>query len=139
MNAALVAAYYEKDMMATPYNPIVVNTGEKLVLIDTGTGEAAFNTSKGATGQFLINLAAAGIDPKAIDTVVISHYHGDHVNGLLKADNSLAYPNAEILVPAAEHQLLHGRRRDEPRAQGPHGDRVQERAPRVRRRGAQAA
>src|SRR5262249_34806940 len=40
---------------------------------------------------------------KAIDTVIISHYHGDHVNGLLKADNSLAFPNAEILVPAAEH------------------------------------
>src|SRR5262249_54951966 len=45
----------------------------------------------------------AGIDAKAIDAVIISHYHGDHVNGLLKADNSLAFPNAEILVPAAEH------------------------------------
>src|SRR5262249_47734108 len=45
------------------------------------------------------------IDAKAIDTVIISHYHGDHVNGLLKADNSLAFPNAEILVPAAEHMF----------------------------------
>jgi len=53
----------------------------------------------------LTNLAAAGIDAKAIDTVIISHYHGDHVNGLLKADNSLAFPNAEILVPAAEHMF----------------------------------
>ena len=50
----------------------------------------------------MTNLAAAGIDAKAIDTVIISHFHGDHVNGLLKADNSLAFPNAEILVPAAE-------------------------------------
>ena len=48
-------------------------------------------------------MAAAGIDPTAIDAVIISHYHGDHVNGLLKADNSLAFPNAEILVPAREH------------------------------------
>jgi glyoxylase-like metal-dependent hydrolase (beta-lactamase superfamily II) len=103
VNAGFAAAYLEKDMMATPYNPIVVNTGAKLVLIDTGTGEAAYTTSKGATGQFLINLAAAGLDPKAIDTVVISHYHGDHVNGLLKADGTLAFPNAEILVPAKEH------------------------------------
>jgi glyoxylase-like metal-dependent hydrolase (beta-lactamase superfamily II) len=100
---ALEAAHLDKDMMATPYNPIVVNTGAKLVLIDTGNGEAAFTSSKGATGQLLTNLAAAGIDPKAIDTVIISHYHGDHVNGLLRADNSLSFPNAEILVPAAEH------------------------------------
>ena len=48
---------------------------------------------------------AAGIDPKSIDTVVISHYHGDHVNGLLRADNSLTFPNAEILVPAEEHKF----------------------------------
>src|SRR5262245_64356388 len=98
VNAALVAAHREPDVYVTPYNPIVVNTGQKLVVIDTGLGEAAFNASKGATGQFLSNLAAAGIDPKSIDTVIISHYHGDHVNGLLKADNSLAFPNAEILV-----------------------------------------
>src|SRR5215831_4661932 len=103
VNAALLAAHMEKDVFVGPYNPIVVNTGAKLVLIDTGTGEAAHKASKGANGQFLINLAAAGIDPKAIDTVIISHYHGDHVNGLLRADNSLAFPNAEILVPAAEH------------------------------------
>jgi glyoxylase-like metal-dependent hydrolase (beta-lactamase superfamily II) len=102
---ALMAAYLDQDTMATPFNPIVVNTGSKLVLIDTGTGEAAYTQSKGATGQLLTNLAAAGIDAKAIDTVIISHYHGDHVNGLLKADNSLAFPNAEILVPAAEHKF----------------------------------
>jgi hypothetical protein len=35
--------------------------------------------------------------------VVISHYQGDHINGLLMADNSLTWPNAEILVPAKEH------------------------------------
>jgi glyoxylase-like metal-dependent hydrolase (beta-lactamase superfamily II) len=105
VNAALVAAHREPDVYVTPYNPIVVNTGQKLVVIDTGLGEAAFNASKGANGQFLSNLAAAGIDPNTIDTVIISHYHGDHVNGLLKADNSLAFPNAEILVPAAEHKF----------------------------------
>jgi glyoxylase-like metal-dependent hydrolase (beta-lactamase superfamily II) len=102
---ALVAAYLDKDTMATPYNPIIVNTGMKLVVIDTGTGEAANAQSKGATGQFLTNLAAAGIDAKSIDAVIISHYHGDHVNGLLRADNSLAFPNAEILVPAGEHKF----------------------------------
>ena len=103
VNAALAAAHLQPDIFVTPYNPIVVNTGAKLVVVDTGLGEAGFNATKGANGQFLTNLAAAGIDAKAVDTVIISHYHGDHVNGLLKADNSLAFPNAEILVPAAEH------------------------------------
>jgi glyoxylase-like metal-dependent hydrolase (beta-lactamase superfamily II) len=105
VNAALAAAYMEKDMMAIPYCPIVVNTGSKLVVIDTGTGQANFERSKGAAGQFHTNLAAAGIDRNAVDAVIISHYHPDHVNGLLMADNSLGFPNAEILVPAAEHKF----------------------------------
>jgi glyoxylase-like metal-dependent hydrolase (beta-lactamase superfamily II) len=103
VNAALLAAHMEKDVFVGPYNPIVVNTGAKLVLIDTGTGEAAFKSSNGMNGQLLTNLAAAGLDPAAFDAVIISHFHGDHVNGLLKADGSLAFPNAEVLVPAAEH------------------------------------
>jgi len=90
---ALEAVHLDKETMQTPYNPIVVNTGSKLALIDTGTGEAALTQSKGATGQLMTNLAAAGIDAKAIDAVIISHYHGDHVNGLLRADNSLACRN----------------------------------------------
>ena len=105
VNAALAAVYMEPNVFVGPYNPIVINTGAKLVLIDSGTGEANFAQSKGSAGQFLTNLAAAGIDPTAIDIVIISHYHGDHVNGLLKADNTLAFPNAEILVPAAEHKF----------------------------------
>ena len=104
INAALVSAFLEKDIFVGPYNPIIVNTGAKLAIIDTGNGEAAYGTSKGANGQLLINLAAAGIDAKAVDAVIISHYHTDHLNGVLKADNSLAFPNAEILVPAPEHK-----------------------------------
>ena len=48
------------------------------------------------------NLAAAGIDPKAVNTVIISHFHGDHINGLRGKDGALTYPNAEIMVPAPE-------------------------------------
>ncbi len=106
VNKALEAAFLEKDMMAIPYTPIVVRNGGKVTVIDTGTGEANFAASKGAAGQFQKNLAASGIDAKDVSTVIISHYHGDHINGLLKADNSLAFPNAEILVPAAEHKYF---------------------------------
>ena len=104
VNAALAEAFLEPGVFVGPYNPIVINTGSKLAVVDTGTGEAAYKSSKGQSGQLLANLAAAGIDPKAVDIVIISHYHGDHINGLLRADNSLAFPNAEILVPAGEHQ-----------------------------------
>jgi glyoxylase-like metal-dependent hydrolase (beta-lactamase superfamily II) len=102
INAALAAAYLEKDTVAIPYSPIVVNTGSKLVVMDTGTGEGNFERSKGAAGQFHRNLKAAGIDRNAVDAVIISHFHGDHINGLVTTDNKPSFPNAEILVPAAE-------------------------------------
>jgi glyoxylase-like metal-dependent hydrolase (beta-lactamase superfamily II) len=102
VNAALQAAYMEKDKMTIAFNPVVVNTGSKLVVIDTGNGPGAFGQTQGAVGQMHANLAAAGIDRNSVDAVVISHFHGDHINGLLTADNKPAYPNAEVLVPAAE-------------------------------------
>jgi glyoxylase-like metal-dependent hydrolase (beta-lactamase superfamily II) len=100
--AALEKAFRPRDKVTINFGPLVINTGGKLVVVDTGNGPAAFAASKGATGQFANNMAAAGFDPKAIDLVVISHFHGDHVNGLLTADNQLAFPNAEVLVPATE-------------------------------------
>jgi glyoxylase-like metal-dependent hydrolase (beta-lactamase superfamily II) len=102
INAALTAAYLEKDTIAIPYSPIVVNTGSKLVVMDTGTGEGNFERSKGVAGQFHGNLKAAGIDRNAVDVVIISHFHGDHINGLVTPDNKPSFPNAEIMVPAAE-------------------------------------
>jgi len=102
VNAALEKSFLPKDTMTIPFNPVVVNTGSKLVLIDTGNGPGAYEQSKGAVGQVHTNLAAAGIDRSAIDAVIISHFHGDHINGLLTADSKPAFPNAEVLVPAAE-------------------------------------
>ncbi len=104
VNGALASAFLERDVLFGPYNPIVINTGAKLAIIDTANGEAAYASSKGANGQLLTNLVAAGIDAKAIDAVIISHYHGDHINGVLRADGTLSFPNAEILVPAPEHK-----------------------------------
>jgi glyoxylase-like metal-dependent hydrolase (beta-lactamase superfamily II) len=102
VNAALTAAHLEKDKLRPPFTPVVVNTGSKLVVIDTGLGPLLYEQSKGAVGQFQTNLAAAGIDRNAVDVVMISHFHGDHINGLLTADSKLAFPNAEIMVPAVE-------------------------------------
>jgi glyoxylase-like metal-dependent hydrolase (beta-lactamase superfamily II) len=98
INAALGQAFMPANTMTLVYNPMVVTIADKRILIDTGNGP----DPKGAVGHLLPNMAAAGIDPKSIDVVLLTHFHGDHVNGLLNADGALAFPNAEILVPAAE-------------------------------------
>ena len=100
--AAAEAAYLPKGQVTIPFNPMVVNTGSKLIVIDTGNGLGAFEASKGAVGQMNANMKAAGIDPNAVDLVLISHFHGDHIGGLKTADGKLVYPNAEIKVPATE-------------------------------------
>ena len=102
INAALEKAFMPRDMMTIYFAPLVLNTGGKLVVIDTGTGALSKVSSKGTNGLFADNFVAAGFDPKAVDTVVISHFHSDHVNGLLTADGTPAFPNAEVLVPATE-------------------------------------
>ncbi len=138
VKAALAEAFMDPNVFIGPYNPIVINTGSRLVVVDMGTGEANYQRTNGVAGQLLTNMAAAGIDPKAIDTVLISHYHGDHINGLLRADNSLAFPNAEVLVPAPEHKYWMDDGRDEPFADPAHRRQLQECAPGHERRGAQA-
>ena len=95
---ALDAAFMPHDKLATPFTALVVNTGSKLVLIDTGTGGQISATA----GELRDNLIAAGIDPNAVDAIVISHFHPDHINGIKDKDNKLIFPNAEIMVPAPE-------------------------------------
>ncbi len=95
---ALADAFMPADKLATPFTTLVVNTGKRLVLIDTGTG-GQIAPSAGALPE---NLTAAGIDPKAVDLIVISHFHPDHINGIKDKDNGVVFPNAEIMVPAAE-------------------------------------
>jgi len=102
---ALAAAGLAIDKMKNTYSPIVLTTAGKRVLFDTGNGESAAAQSNNERGTLNANLAAAGIGRNTIDVVVISHFHADHVNGLLMADNSRAFPNAEILVPENERKF----------------------------------
>lgn len=103
--AAGEAAYMPKGMVTVPFNPQLINTGSKLVLIDTGNGIANFEASKGAVGRTLQNLQAAGVDPKNVDVVLLSHLHPDHTNGIRLADGALAFPNAEIMVPGKDWEF----------------------------------
>jgi glyoxylase-like metal-dependent hydrolase (beta-lactamase superfamily II) len=98
VETALADAFMPTDKLTTPFTTLVVNTGGKLILIDTGTG-GQIAPSAGVLGD---NLRAAGIEPKSIDLIAISHFHPDHINGIKGKDNDLIFPNAEIMVSAAE-------------------------------------
>jgi glyoxylase-like metal-dependent hydrolase (beta-lactamase superfamily II) len=83
-----------------PYTTLVINTGSKLILMDTGNGEFA---SGPTVGHWMNNFRAAGFTPEMVDTVILSHFHGDHINGLRKKDGSPTFANAEVMVPEAEY------------------------------------
>jgi glyoxylase-like metal-dependent hydrolase (beta-lactamase superfamily II) len=95
---ALAAANLPTDQILNPFTPFVVNTGKQLILFDTGFGD---NGPPGV-GQLAANMAAAGIDPKSIDVILITHFHPDHTMGIRNKAGQLVYPNAEIMVPAGE-------------------------------------
>lgn len=95
---AAQAADIPPGQVTVPFNPTLINTGSKLILIDTGNGPVA-----GApVGRLTANLAAAGVRPEDVDLVLLSHLHPDHTNGLRTAAGTLAFPKAEIRAPAPD-------------------------------------
>lgn len=86
-----------EDHIPMDLNPAVVNTGDKLILIDAGMGQNSqmFGDTMGHTVD---NLKAAGIDPDDIDIVLMTHLHPDHSFGLIDADGTAVYKNAELYV-----------------------------------------
>src|SRR5271163_902232 len=81
-------------------NTVLVNTGDKLVLIDAGCGVDKFQKT---TGGLLGNLAAAGYAPGDIDMILLTHAHFDHLWGISDHENaSLVFPSAEFVASETE-------------------------------------
>jgi glyoxylase-like metal-dependent hydrolase (beta-lactamase superfamily II) len=77
-----------------PVNTFLVNTGEKLVLIDAGGARMLGPTA----GRLPQALAQAGIDPAQIDEVFITHMHGDHLHGTVTPEGARMFPNAVLRI-----------------------------------------
>ncbi|MEO9068464.1 MAG: MBL fold metallo-hydrolase, partial [Caldimonas sp.] len=88
---------FEPDAVQTSVNAFLVNTGSKLVLVDTGAARLFGPT----LGNLLTNLVAAGYKPEQVDAVLITHLHPDHVGGLMTGAK-LAFPNATVHADQAD-------------------------------------
>jgi len=102
VKAAMVKAGLPPDFVSIPFTVVVVKTGGKTVLCDSGTGGQVQPTA----GKLMANLKTAGIDPATIETILISHFHPDHIFGLMEKDtNKPVFPSAEIIVSDVEYKF----------------------------------
>ena len=108
----LTENFLPTDTVEVDQNALVVNTGDRLVLFDTGDGGSKMFGPK--SGRLFANLKAAGIEPKDIDVVAITHAHPDHCWALMAADGTPNFPNAQIAISQADFDFW----TDEARAQG---------------------
>ena len=95
--AAALAASHLKTPLETSDNAYLVNTGSKLVLIDSGAGSFFGPT----LGKLVANMQAAGYKPEQVDEIYITHFHGDHIGGLV-ANGAAVFPNATVRANKAE-------------------------------------
>ena len=80
------------------FNPMIVQLGGETILVDTGMGEGG---RANGMGLLRARMTAAGIAPEDVGIVVLTHFHGDHINGLMEAGAS-AFPNARYVAGQAE-------------------------------------
>ena len=95
----LRAAGAPTDRITLSVNALLVRTGGRVLLLDTGLGPAAH-------GGLQASLNRAGVPPGAVTDVLITHSHGDHIGGLLAANGRLAFPKATIRMTSAEWAWL---------------------------------
>ena len=96
----LTSTFQPSSPVGLEINTLLVNTGDKLVLIDAGCGVNKFQNTN---GRLLGHLASAGYAPDDIDMILFTHFHFDHLWGISDHDNaSLLFPSAEFVASETE-------------------------------------
>ena len=98
-----VQAYAQENFLSASrmeisFTPVVVNTGSELVIFDSGNGAAR----RPNAGRLATMLSAAGYSPDQIDVVVLTHFHPDHIGGLMEEGKPL-FANARYVIPEGEY------------------------------------
>lgn len=97
----LAREFLKGPKVQTAVNAYLVNTGNKLILVDAGAAKL-FGPG---LGNIVDNLKAAGYTPEQVDTVLITHLHGDHINGLVTPDGQRVFANAEVWSAKADNDF----------------------------------
>lgn len=92
------AAMVEGEALRIPVNAYLVNTGDRLILVDAGTADALGPTM----GRLPDALAAAGVSPDQVDALLITHMHPDHLFGVIDGDGNKVFKNAELILPEVD-------------------------------------
>ncbi len=101
VKAALRAAGFADNQAPSRFIVMALKRRDQVVLINSGTGGHSIYGR--GTGRLFESMAAAGLDPKAVKTILISHLHGDHIYGLMNNESDAqVFPEADIVVPSAE-------------------------------------
>ncbi len=97
----LARQFLQGPKVQTAVNAYLINTGSKLVLVDAGAAKL-FGPG---LGNIVDNLKAAGYTPEQVDVVLITHLHGDHVNGLVTPEGKSVFANAEVWSTKADNDF----------------------------------
>jgi len=97
----LARLFVKGPAVQTAVNGFLINTSHQLVLVDAGAAKL-FGPG---LGHLADNLKAAGYRPEQVDAVLLTHLHGDHVNGLVTPEGQAVFPNADIWSAQADNDF----------------------------------